>query len=247
MKTHEIVSYFHKEFPAHLSWAHACNTKSKISAALESNTDFLEVDIRMNEKTGKPGLAHNQTDTFELSIEQLLQILANRHKGLKLDFKELAAVEPTLRLVAEHISTLGPLIINADVLPGPGAHKRGLPFNEVCHLAKNLLPSGLLSVGWVTQVIANSRYTEAHVQEMLDVLLQTGWQGDVTFPVRAHYVPSSWNTLEKILKKPGYTLTIWNNEPVPSDLLQWITNNVPPEKAFVDVYDVETGFAIGIF
>jgi hypothetical protein len=241
MLTKEIVEYFHKQYPSEVSWAHACNTSKKFAAALQNDIDFLEVDIRVNPETGKPGLAHSVGDVFEVSVQELLQSMTGHHKGLKLDFKEQSAIEPVLEFIAESISTLGPLIINADVLQGPGAQKQGLSLPELASLSQKLVPTGLLSVGWINQIVEGGKYSEDNVQDMLTALKESGWQGDVTFAVRAHYLPVSWEALRALIEKPGYTLTIWNNEDVSNEVLQWIKDTLPKEKTFIDLYEVETG------
>lgn len=60
---------------------------------------------------------------------------------------------------------------------------------------------------------------------------------EVTFPVRACLFPASWDALERLTEKDGYTLSIWNNEPVDKALAQEIRERANPEKTFFDFID----------
>jgi hypothetical protein len=56
-----------------------------------------------------------------------------------------------------------------------------------------------------------------------------------TFPVRASILPSCWDDVKRLIQKDGFTLTIWNSEPLDNDLKNWIFKNTDPKKCFYDI------------
>lgn len=120
-------------------WSHATNSLEKVAkAASEKSISAVECDIVLGTATergvdvpGIPILAHPpyvQSDiSFKTLIVQLTREGANGQKvlmkHLKLDFKEIGAVEPSLELLqlSNIANPLGKVIfLNADILPGPG-------------------------------------------------------------------------------------------------------------------------------
>lgn len=119
-------------------WSHATNSIAELDAALKSNVQYLEVDVIMGQQL-RSGLDELRIDTEEiplcghppqtssdLTIAALLARVisenrANQRKGkcmvgLKLDFKDPAAVAPTLdELDACCWNWKWPLLLNADV------------------------------------------------------------------------------------------------------------------------------------
>merc|ERR1719430_135815 len=85
-----------------VSWSHATNSRAK------------------------PIMAHPPANSSDLSLEQFLQsVLASTQsgekKGIKLDFKFLGVVEPSLIMLDNLRDKLNiPVWLNADILKGPG-------------------------------------------------------------------------------------------------------------------------------
>lgn len=68
---------------------------------------MIEADVRF--KNGEPILSHDKTDSNEtFKLEQFLTTLrdnsTNAKKGLKLDFKEDQAIEPSVKVLEKFIS-----------------------------------------------------------------------------------------------------------------------------------------------
>jgi hypothetical protein len=109
--------------------------------------------------------------TFADFIERCL---ADGTRHLKLDFKDLDAVEPCLRLLAERWPQLhsnGQAVwLNADVLPGPNARGPAacrVPAHIFLPLCRSLCPHAVLSLGWCVGPIGpEEAYTEHDVSEM---------------------------------------------------------------------------------
>lgn len=99
-------------------------------------------------------------------------------RHLKLDFKEMAAVEPCLQLLAARWPKLRAngqgVWLNADVLPGPNARRRSrMPAEEFVPLCRRMCPHASLSLGWQLGVIGREQgYAESDATEMLRVCLE---------------------------------------------------------------------------
>ncbi|MCZ4495543.1 MAG: hypothetical protein JWM25_126 [Thermoleophilia bacterium] len=90
--------------------AHRTNTLAELRSALASSATWLEGDLRLRD--GRPVLAHGAHDGWSLSLRDWLEIGAASGRGLKLDFKQAAAVEPTLRMLRDAKVPDERLIIN---------------------------------------------------------------------------------------------------------------------------------------
>lgn len=113
--------------PAAVRWAHAVNSQQALQAALAAGITMLEIDVILGDVDGvlQPLLAHPPATTSDLSLAALLRTLStvapHAAVGLKLDFKQPAAVEPSLQLLKQvHWPSATRLWLNADVFQGPG-------------------------------------------------------------------------------------------------------------------------------
>jgi hypothetical protein len=122
-----------------------------------------------------------------------------------------------------------PVILNADILSTENAPSAIIPPEEFINGCQEFYPDGLLSVGWRTNY--GSTYTNEDINKMLQLCRNIK---EVTFPVRASILPRSWENVKKLLEKDGYTLTIWNSEPLDHDLKKWIEQNTDLKKCFYD-------------
>ena len=120
-------------------WSHATNSRREVvGVANDPNISAVECDILMgvaNEEIKSfydtPILAHPPNTQSDISVASFFLQLAKKdgdgrnvlRKHIKLDFKELRAVEPSLDLfrLSKISNPLGKMVfLNADVLPGPG-------------------------------------------------------------------------------------------------------------------------------
>ena len=131
--------------PSSLVWSHATNSRAKLDAALSDPTvTAIEADIMMgccvnveSDGTCNDRIAimnHPPCSESDLSAEQFLgsifQDMRRQRRGsikrhIKLDFKEMEAVEPVLSLLAAHhakdiLEFQTVIFLNADILEGPG-------------------------------------------------------------------------------------------------------------------------------
>ncbi|XP_054092261.1 protein FAM151A isoform X2 [Callithrix jacchus] len=111
-----------------VTWYHAANSKKAMAAALDSNVTVLEADVNVEglgtaNETGVPIMAHPPAIYSDNTLEQWLDaVLGSSQKGIKLDFKNIKAVGPSLdllRRLTEEGKVQQPVWINADILKGP--------------------------------------------------------------------------------------------------------------------------------
>lgn len=88
---------------------------------------MLEADVSLAETTRYPVpiMSHPPINISDITLEDwLIEVVrADTGKGVKLDFKSTRVVEPAFRVLARHADYLkGPLVLNADILPGAHIH-----------------------------------------------------------------------------------------------------------------------------
>ena len=178
--------------PQH-QWVHSACKKAKLEHALSSpHVTAIEADIMMGERDGLavPVMAHpvrcgqlpvDWDTTFEDFIERCV---GDGRRHLKLDFKQIEAVAPVLKLVAERLPQLRAngqgVWLNADVLPGP--NKRGaackVPAHRFLPLWRTHLPQATLSLGWNCHTFGmETGFTHEDVRQMLHLCREYGVPG----------------------------------------------------------------------
>jgi len=233
----EVVNYLQKQYQistlGDVTWAHAVNGKEKLNRFLrDPQTMMLEADIRISPR-GDAVVAHPPAIDSDLSFDELVTALASSKQGIKFDFKDPEILIPCLTQIKE-AALQQPVYLNGDILQG----NKGYPpkFSAVGFLAlcRNIYPQGILSLGWTTRSGPDAAYTKENVDEMLHLCRDVQ---RVTFAIRASLLPYSWKHLARLIEKEGYSLTIWNAEPVDTDLLNWMRENIDPARAFYDLSD----------
>jgi len=203
-------------------------------------------------------------------INQLCQltppILPHTHPALlKLDFKSLHAVTPTLATLTTALSpqqsnpttplaSVNPLLwLNADILQGPHGPPSSIDPAQFLSQCQHWQPAAVLSIGWTTAApstaaTADTAYTAHHIDAML-ALCSAHALTSVTFPVRACYVRRSWESgqLQRLLAAcEGYSLTVWSNrrendardETVVVAEYEWLRARLPADRVFFDLCPV---------
>uniref|UniRef100_A0A8C8IJZ1 Menorin-like domain-containing protein n=1 Tax=Oncorhynchus tshawytscha TaxID=74940 RepID=A0A8C8IJZ1_ONCTS len=199
---------------ADIEWAHAANSKNKITEALQSSAHMIEADILLRSNDPKePIMAHPPETDSDVTLRDWLKEVKASDKGIKLDFKSLTAVAPSMVLLDEVRAELrGPVWINADILPGPGG--KATPLDPKVFLEAAVTPGShgdVLSLGWTTGWTAdthNPGYSWEMVREM-EAMCRT-LRHPVTFPVRAALLAHSFSQLHWLLQQSDrYSLTVW--------------------------------------
>jgi hypothetical protein len=169
--------------------------------------DFVEADILLDKASGRPVMAHPPATTSDLSFDAFVQRFldlalqaqaepSSRPLGMKLDFKDPAAVEPCLQTLGAAVAKAGaawrhPIWLNADVFSGPGGGPTKFhagTFLRQCEAAG--LPHAALSLGWTTgwslwTCLGLHGYSAAQVDEALAALAKLERPLAVTWAVRA--------------------------------------------------------------
>lgn len=203
-----------------ITWLHATNSPEKLEQGLSGDIMMLEADVLMrnNMVNGTPVMAHPPDVDSNLTLESFLIQTTNSIKGIKLDFKTIEVVEPSLKMIQNVTfgqEALSPIWLNADILPGPCYDKVCVPVDHVrfLSLCKSYFPNGTLSISWKTgsNMTAQEKfYNWSQVLSMGQLVSQIAQP--ITFPVRAILVRRSWEQLHWLLDlSETFTITIWSS------------------------------------
>jgi Uncharacterized conserved protein (DUF2181) len=176
-----------------LQWAHGVNTPEALAqACADPFVHMLEADVFMAGSDATPLIKPRADVTTELDVATLLQAAARAGKGVKLDFHNAAAVEPTLAILRKLNPTIPPLL-HADVftLLGHAQHEALEPeqFLKQCGQA---MPRALLSLGWSLKRShdADGRMEEALIYQVASMLAEKLGARPYTMEIRAGYRPT---------------------------------------------------------
>ncbi|XP_041957914.1 protein FAM151B [Alosa sapidissima] len=226
-----------------IQWYHAANSRSKFNEALKSSAHMIEADILLRGlEPIEPIMAHPPENDSDITLQEWLEEGTASGKGLKLDFKSLQAVAPSMVLLEQVRHELqAPVWINADILPGPGAKATPLEPQAFLDALGVGAQNAVLSLGWTTGWSPNTDnpgYSWEMVKKMDNVckpLVQP-----VTFPVRASLMPQSFGPLQWLLQQSDrYSLTVWtslSDTLVVEDLLPY-RQNISKSRVYYDLLD----------
>ncbi|XP_021036449.1 protein FAM151B [Mus caroli] len=219
-----ILKYFLRnnqimaEDGAEILWYHAANHKSRMNEALKSAAHMIEADVLLpsdGSEHGQPIMAHPPETSSDNTLQEWLAEVVKSNKGIKLDFKSLAAVRASMLFldnVKQHLQR--PVWINADILPGPNGSSKVVDAKAFLDTVTSFFPDVTFSLGWTTgwhPEKVNEGYSWSMVKEM-DYICSELTQ-PVTFPVRAALVRQSCSQLLWLLTKSNrYSLTVWTGK-----------------------------------
>nr|XP_054368615.1 protein FAM151B isoform X3 [Mirounga angustirostris] len=167
---------------------------------------MIEADVLLpsdGSEYSQPIMAHPPETNSDNTLQEWLTAVIKSNKGIKLDFKSLAAVEPSMMLlesVKRHLKR--PVWINADILPGPNGNSRVVDAKPFIDMVTSFFPDVTFSLGWTTgwhPEKVNEGYSWTMVKEMEYICKEL--KQPVTFPVRAALVRQSCSQLLWLLKK----------------------------------------------
>ncbi|XP_074851496.1 protein FAM151B isoform X2 [Carettochelys insculpta] len=203
---------------AEIIWYHAANNKTQMKEAIQSAAHMVEADILLSgeeEGNGEPIMAHPPETNSDNTLREWLDEIVNTEKGIKLDFKSLAAVQPAMLLLEGiKLHLRRPVWINADILPGPNGSNAVVDAKGFLDTVTSFFPDVTLSLGWTTgwqPQQCNKGYSWAMVKEMAQIC--GALTQPVTFPVRAALIRQSKSELLWLLQKSNrYSLTVWTGK-----------------------------------
>jgi len=119
-----LYDYFGVEDGTQIKWRHAVNDRATLTKVLNDNTtNMIEADVSLS-ASGVLIMAHPPNRTSDLTLHEFVMSILNGttgpKRGFKLDFKEMAAVEPTLTWLKTLDTKKMPIMLNADIVSGPG-------------------------------------------------------------------------------------------------------------------------------
>ncbi|KAJ6669866.1 hypothetical protein lerEdw1_000415 [Lerista edwardsae] len=213
-----------------------------MTEAIQSAAHMVEADVLLGEGegSGEPIMAHPPETNSDNTLKEWLNEMKHTNKGIKLDFKSLAAVNPSMKILRE-ITLKRPVWINADILPGPNGSNCVVDAKKFVGTVISFFPDVTLSLGWTTgwtNQKCNKGYSSAMVQEMAAICRDL--TQPITFPVRAALVRQSISELMWLLQQSDrYTLTIWtgkDDEYSVEDLL-FIRDSFDKSRVFYDILE----------
>ncbi|XP_063344792.1 protein FAM151B [Pelmatolapia mariae] len=218
MRDQTLDYFFSRSFitrmdAAEVSWSHAANSRSRLAEALTGPSLMIEADIIMRGRDPKePIMAHPPDTDSDITLREWLEGVKEYGKGIKLDFKSMQAVSPSLVLLQEVLTEpYRPVWINADIFLGPGGQIGPLEHHTFLSVVTPLPSHTVLSLGWTTGWTAgtdNPGYSWDMVHMMEKICRDL--KHPVTFPVRASLLAKSFSQLAWLLKQSDrYTLTVW--------------------------------------
>ncbi|NXL38067.1 F151B protein, partial [Glaucidium brasilianum] len=176
-----------------------------------------------------PIMAHPPETDSDNTLQEWLKEIVSTNKGIKLDFKSLEAVRPSLQLldhVKQHLRQ--PVWINADILLGPNGRNSVVDAKGFLDTVTSFFPNMVFVVG----------YDWMMVKEMAQIC--SALPQRVTFPVRAALVRQSISELCWLMQQSDrYSLTVWTGkEDVYSveDLL-YIRENFDKSRVYYDILE----------
>jgi len=191
----------------------------------DPNVTAIEADILMGKVDGGgdedpvPIMAHPPKRSSDLSFEEFLtRCIRDRRRHLKLDFKELLALELCLPVVAKWRQALADnkqaVWVNADVVPGPGRRRQpcAMPAEAVLAAVKASCPGVHLSLGWTTRVESGQAYSKEDCDAMAAVCTpENTCGGGVVFAAAVRAAESRGvNPLADLVRSvPGSQLLLW--------------------------------------
>lgn len=217
-----------------ITWAHAVNSQEKLRCALaDPQIMMIESDIRVA-PTGEIIATHPPLEESDLSFDELLEAVQTTRQGLKLDFKDAEAILPCLTQLRKR-QMQRPVVLNANILQGMGGWPPKLKATEFLAWCQEVYPQGILSIDW-TMGYYSTNYSRENVEEMLGLCHEYHLQ-QVTFPVRATYLPASWEHVARLLQVEGYSLTVWDVLPLSKDIVRWLRDTTDPARVCYDCQD----------
>ncbi|XP_067135400.1 protein FAM151B-like isoform X2 [Centruroides vittatus] len=229
-----------------ISWAHGVNSKVRLSSALKGSAMILEADVSMscNSRYPVPIMALPPAITSDLTLEEWLhEVLHFNNKGIKLNFRSTEVVEPACRVLARMVDHFrGPIILNADIVPGPNQPSAPVDSWTFLTLCRTRFPRSIISIGWATDFISGSYFKPVYTRESTDLMLglikEYSLMQPVMFPVCISILKYSIPEIQRLLYHvPNSSLVVWSakGHPVIIDELLSIRKAFGYHQVFYDL------------
>ncbi|XP_030061494.1 protein FAM151A [Microcaecilia unicolor] len=231
-----------------VTWYHRANKKSELTEAMQSDAMVLEADVNIEglytpNETETPIMAHFPDIYSDNTLQEWLDTVLTSTKGIKLDFKSIKAVGPSLDVLVKKSSQIKrPVWINADIMNGPNVFLNiAVNASRFLDLIQRKYPNVTISPGWMTlylPVLSNKTYTWEMIWGMYDLVKDLPQR--ITFPVRAVMIKPAWQYFNWLLQQSDrYSLTLWQGEldPITVEDLLYVRDNSRAEEIYYDIYE----------
>ena len=182
--------------------------------AMMLETDIIVRGFGTDQQTNIPVHAHPPDTDSDITFEEWIdQVIQAPNKGIKLDFKCLEAVEPTLKILHQKRDMLHvPVLLNADIAVGPNSPRDPVAAKEFIETCTVNFPSATMSPGFTTGWTADTKSTYTWPM-ILDILYKVhSLHQPVTFPIRAVFLSTSWKLFVFLLGlKPSFSISVWSS------------------------------------
>lgn len=174
--------------------AHATNAPEELAAALAGEHDFLEGDVRIDAH-GRVVMSHNPGAPRILTLDEWLVVGLRSGRGLKLDFKDAAAIVPAVHRAARMGVPSHRFLVNVTVQGERGSVVSLDQLREV----RRVYPDVLVNIS-----VCAGRYDERTLERM--ARWARAAKGPTMFPLRHDLV-----THEVVRRvRPFGRVAIWN-------------------------------------
>jgi hypothetical protein len=216
---------------------HRVNRRSVLERFVASGCNAAEGDVSWGRLEGdqREGviMAHPPDTSSNLLFEQWVDSAVEHGHALKVDFKSLRVITPALDILADRAFNADRLILNADVLAGPGGDP---PLFSVADMKgmRDRFPEAIISLGSTTASWGGAYRTE-HLNMVLSGVAVIG--GPVTVCLRLKLLMADVSVL-KAFEAADCHVTIWNDFstfPVTSETAEGLRHLAP--HAFLDLCD----------
>lgn len=178
-------------------------------------TDIILRGIGTENQTNIPVNAHPPATDSDLTVMHFINATSlTPGKGMKLDFKYLEALAPTMEIVLQLTDQISaPLWINADIVKGPNSPRDPVAPVEFIATANRYFNQTVMSLGFTTDCcLLNSE--DLYTWTMIFDILQYTYLLDpqpVTYPVRAVWCVRSWSKFTWLLGlRDSFSITVWS-------------------------------------
>ncbi|XP_015244376.1 PREDICTED: protein FAM151B-like [Cyprinodon variegatus] len=228
---------------AQLQWWHGVNSRRALAQALSGPCHMIEADVNLRgHGLEEPIMAHPPDTDSDITLKDWLDEVKTSNKGIKLDFKSLEAVSPSLVLLEDMLAEpRRPVWINADILSGPGGTARPVDSQAFLSIVTALPVQTVLSLGWTTGWAAGGQ-NPGYSWDMVRLMEEKCGRlhHPVTFPVRAALLPQSFAQLSWLLQQSErYSLTVWTGrqDEVPLQDLKLYRKQLDGSRMYLDLPD----------
>ncbi|CAG9834884.1 unnamed protein product [Diabrotica balteata] len=216
-----------------VTWAHAVNDKEYLKKVLnDDKIMMIEADVIIgklkNQENDIPIMAHPPNKTSDLSLIDFLEQISDfneqaginksQGKGVKLDFKENAALASSIEILKRIKKRNYPLWLNADILDGHfGTGTKTEPVDaKIFFTYTEDVEQVTLSLGWTTCNNAPGQaYGNIQIQEMIDIIRSNNVTNIITFAVRANLIANTHkDKMKELLHSTinnNSSFTIWSH------------------------------------